>query len=248
VIARLADPKAFRFSRNHPPALGWTPDLRIAAGARFSSPVDRISSFAGRYFFHLTREALEKLSAGILRTLAWPTAACRIGCASRFALLPTCAPQKLDAFRHTIRRIDASVFRIPRKQSDKGFPMFTYQQSTGKLLHDGTLAGIGYSGFGAGKNNPSSEAIHNVGPIPRGSYTIGPEFQSETHGPVVHHLTPNPGTNTHGRDGFLMHGDSASHAGRASLGCVIQPRPVRMAVSTLQEQGDDQLTVVSGPV
>jgi len=54
--------------------------------------------------------------------------------------------------------------------------------------------GTGYSGLAEGKNNPAMERIHDVGPIPRGSYTIGPEFQSEKHGPVVHKLAPNDGT------------------------------------------------------
>jgi|HubBroStandDraft_5_1064220.scaffolds.fasta_scaffold300631_2 hypothetical protein len=122
--------------------------------------------------------------------------------------------------------------------------MFTYEQLTGRLSHDGELMGTGYSGLAEGKNNPAMERIHDVGPIPRGSYTIGPEFQSEKHGPVVHKLAPNDGTDEYGRDGFLMHGDSNAHPGAASLGCIVIGRPTRLAVSALQQAGDDQLTVV----
>lgn len=108
--------------------------------------------------------------------------------------------------------------------------MWTYQQSTGKLWHDGKLIGVGYSGFGEGKNNPAMQAIHDVGPIPRGLWTIGRLENLEKpgpHGPCTMRLEPLPGTQTHGRTAFLIHGDSITQTGAASHGCIIQPLVVR---------------------
>jgi hypothetical protein len=122
--------------------------------------------------------------------------------------------------------------------------MFTYNQSTGRLMHNDLLMGTGYAGKGEGKNNPAMEAVSCVGPIPRGAYTIGPQFDSPTHGPIAAHLSPNSGTDTHGRSGFLMHGDSVQHPGAASEGCIIQQRSVRVAVQAFRATGDDQLAVV----
>jgi hypothetical protein len=56
-------------------------------------------------------------------------------------------------------------------------------------------------------------------------------------------LEPEPDTDTFGRAGFLMHGDSGAHPGEASEGCIIMPRNVREAVWT---GGDHELEVVSG--
>jgi hypothetical protein len=120
--------------------------------------------------------------------------------------------------------------------------MWTYEQSSGRLLSDsGEVAGIGYSGFGDGKNKPDAEQIHQVGPIPCGSYAIGPPHDSQTHGPFVLRLTPDPANQMFGRDGFLIHGDSVHAPGTASLGCIIQSRDVREKV---WKSGDHELAVV----
>lgn len=118
--------------------------------------------------------------------------------------------------------------------------MWTYAQSAGEMQRDGEFICVGYSGFGAGKNNPDMESVANVGPIPRGRYQIGSPFDSETHGPVVMRLTPCDGTETFGRDGFLIHGDSVSRPGGASHGCIILPRPERLAIAG---SGDTDLEV-----
>ena len=117
--------------------------------------------------------------------------------------------------------------------------MWTYHQGTGNLDHDGTPVATGYSGAGEGKNAPEFEATHNVGPIPRGGYTIGTPHDTTTHGPFVMALTPVEGNDCCGRSGFLMHGDNTSHT--ASHGCVIMPRPVREQVFA---SGDTALEVV----
>jgi hypothetical protein len=119
--------------------------------------------------------------------------------------------------------------------------MWTYNQADGTLLHDGEPAGDGYSGFGEGKNNPEMQNVHDVGPIPEGTYEIGPPHDTDTHGPHVMSLTPVNGTDTFGRDGFLIHGDSAAHPGAASHGCIIMSRLVRDAIGG---SGDTQLEVL----
>ena len=117
--------------------------------------------------------------------------------------------------------------------------MWTYEQATGKLSHDGADVATGYSGAGDGKNNPADEAIQGVGPIPTGSYTIGQPYDTTTHGPFVMRLTPAADNQMDGRSGFLMHGDNATHT--ASQGCIIMPRNVREQVAA---SGDMDLTVV----
>jgi hypothetical protein len=121
--------------------------------------------------------------------------------------------------------------------------MWTYAQKTGELLQDGRHVASGYSGFDNGKNNPDMQALHDVGPIPQGEWTIvGPPVNTAEHGPYVLTLEPANGTNTFGRSGFLMHGDSIEAPGCASHGCVIMPRAVREQV---WNSGDRELQVVA---
>ena len=120
---------------------------------------------------------------------------------------------------------------------------WTYAQKTGDLQQDGKHVSTGYSGASEGKNNPAMDNVPNVGPIPRGEWTIaGPPVDSKDHGPYVLKLNPESTTDTHGRSGFLMHGDSKEHPGSASHGCVILPRAVREAV---WQSGDRDLQVVA---
>jgi hypothetical protein len=120
--------------------------------------------------------------------------------------------------------------------------MWTYAQKSGNLLQNGRLVGTGYSGGGEGKNDPTMQSMEDVGPIPQGNWTIsGPPKDTPEHGPFVLTLTADSGTNTFGRDGFLMHGDSVAAPGTASKGCIIMPRAVREQVWS---SGDLQLEVV----
>ena len=120
---------------------------------------------------------------------------------------------------------------------------WTYQQSTGQLLQDDKLVGVGYSGAGKGENNPESQNIPNVGPIPVGSYTLGDAYDDIGNlGPCVMRLTPLPDTETFGRSGFFMHGDNKSHNQSASHGCIIMGPVTRNLVST---SGDKNLMVIS---
>jgi len=119
---------------------------------------------------------------------------------------------------------------------------WTYGQKNGGLLQDGKPVGTGYSGAGEGKNNPAMENVRNVGPIPCGDWTIiGPPVDTPTHGPFALRLEPAAETETFGRDGFLMHGDSIKSPGTASQGCIIMPLPVREQV---WNSGDRDLKVV----
>lgn len=123
-----------------------------------------------------------------------------------------------------------------------GARMWTYAQKTGDLLHDSQHVARGYSGIDAGRNNPDMQALRNLGPIPQGEWTIfGPPVNTRDHGPYVLRLEPKAQTNTFGRSGFLMHGDSIESPGCASHGCVIMPRVVREQVWS---SGDTELEVV----
>lgn len=130
--------------------------------------------------------------------------------------------------------------------------MWTFKQKTGMLIHDGVGIGKGYSGWddgdgvaepGEGKNDPSMQSVRGVGPVPRGRWKFGEPFFHQHAGPYVMRLTPEPGTETFGRDGFLIHGDSMKLPGSASHGCIILSRALRMK---MWESGDHDLEVVSG--
>ena len=115
--------------------------------------------------------------------------------------------------------------------------MWSYSQSTGQIVDGlGNLVGTGYSGFALGKNNPASQAVQDVGPIPEGLWSIGNPYTDPEKGPVVMRLTPDPSTTTFGRSGFLIHGDSILHPGAASHGCIILAHDIRVAISLSQHK------------
>lgn len=115
---------------------------------------------------------------------------------------------------------------------------WSYAQSTGIITDPtGRVVGEGYSGHGVGLNNPETQREQNIGPIPRGHYTIGSAFLHSLAGPVTMRLISIPGTETFGRDGFMIHGDSRDHTlnptpdNSASHGCIVTRRDVRLAIS-----------------
>lgn len=115
--------------------------------------------------------------------------------------------------------------------------MWKYVQKTGELFDSqGHCAGVGYSGHGEGKNNPEMQEVRNVGPIPVGTYSIGPLHDTDKHGPDVMALTPVQGTDTFGRSAFLMHGDKIKDPGTASEGCIIQAHATRLAVAKSEDK------------
>jgi hypothetical protein len=112
--------------------------------------------------------------------------------------------------------------------------MWTYNQSNGALSHNGVQVGLGYSGHGDGVNNPAMQSVSNVGPIPQGQWTIGEGADNPQLGPLAMPLTPNIGTDTFGRGGFFIHGDSIEFAGQeeASHGCIILARVIREQINS----------------
>ncbi len=68
--------------------------------------------------------------------------------------------------------------------------------------------------------------MRDVGPIPRGEWSIGDEFKHEILGPVAIRLTP-VGHKAHGRDSFLIHGDNDKGDKSASNCCIILLRDLR---------------------
>lgn len=118
-----------------------------------------------------------------------------------------------------------------------------YEQVSGRMYApSGELVGVGYSGADGCKNNPKTQSVHNMGPIPVGVYHIGSAINTVTHGPFVLPLTPDPGNTMFGRYGFLIHGDSVVAPGTASEGCIIMSRDVREAIAI---SGDTDLQVIA---
>lgn len=106
--------------------------------------------------------------------------------------------------------------------------MFEYNSKTGVLTEGGNHLDGGdhcYSGTGEGRNNPDKESVQNVGPIPRGAYSIGQAYDHPHLGPCVMNLDPMSGTNAFGRTAFRIHGDNKTHD--ASHGCIICPPGLR---------------------
>lgn len=107
---------------------------------------------------------------------------------------------------------------------------------------DGSVAGIGWAGQGAGKNNPDAQNIPNIGPLPRGNYTIGPAYHHPKLGRVTMNLIPDPDNNMEGRADFRIHGAAAPpDTETSSHGCIIQIRSVRERVAG---SSDKRLQVV----
>ena len=110
-----------------------------------------------------------------------------------------------------------------------GVGTWKYHSDTGLIESPtGFAMGEGYSGNVAGLNNPAMESVLMHGPIPRGAWTIGEFFDDPGgKGPGVAHLAPEPGTETFGRSGFMVHGDNQALNHSASEGCIIVPRFIR---------------------
>jgi Protein of unknown function (DUF2778) len=109
------------------------------------------------------------------------------------------------------------------------------------MSHDGEYVGVGYSGLGLDKDQPSDEGVVGQGPIPRGLWSFGTPAESPTLGPLAIPLWADHTTETFGRTGFFCHGDSLSHPGQASHGCIVMPRSIREQIIS---SGDAALTVV----
>ena len=121
-----------------------------------------------------------------------------------------------------------------------------FAQSSGNLLEVAgdateTLLGTGFAGNDSrpgvnpthihGRNNPQAQALHCIGPLPVGWYTMGEPFHHPALGPLTFQLTPDGGNEMFGRTGFFMHGASATDPLNSSEGCIVQAHDVRQAVA-----------------
>lgn len=111
----------------------------------------------------------------------------------------------------------------------------TYSISTGVLLVKGLKVGTGYSGHGASLNNPTDIEKVGVGPLPIGTWQIGPWHDDPHLGPLVSHLTPVSVANLYGRSGFYIHGDNALLNHTGSDGCIVLSLTLRKLLRDAEE-------------
>lgn len=120
--------------------------------------------------------------------------------------------------------------------------VWIYSQSTGELRHNGELVGTGYAGVYTNKNNPDRQQVKDMGPLPRGKYTIQPD--NGRMGPLSLKLVPQSTNNMQGRAGFYIHGDKSRPGailGFASEGCIVINRTARHSIA---RSGGNQLEVI----
>lgn len=130
--------------------------------------------------------------------------------------------------------------------------MWIYSQGLGTLYRrqsvgsPATVVATGYAGRDVGLNNPTMQCMQDIGPLPRGAYTIGAPVTGPTDYSLP--LTPNIGTDmcNPARTRSYIHGDYRNNEiprlpDAASKGCIILSRAVRTQV---WESGDTALTVV----
>ena len=111
---------------------------------------------------------------------------------------------------------------------------WTYEQATGNLISPlGIKVATGYAGGNCG-NNP--EGVNNPDAQDQDSPKLGP---------FALVLEPDPANEMFGRGDFRMHGDSITHPGCASEGCVIMPRNIR---ENVWASNDHVINVVAGSV
>lgn len=119
--------------------------------------------------------------------------------------------------------------------------MITFHQRSGKTYRATELIATGWAGQLEGINNPDLQHVANIGPLPRGFYTIGPAYSHPVLGPLTMNLTPDPETEMYGRSQMRCHGASMSHPNLSSHGCLILPRYARQHIIDI---GDRRLQVV----
>lgn len=110
--------------------------------------------------------------------------------------------------------------------------MITYSIGKRTMTSDsrGLIFSDGYSGNGKWKNDVASCNVKGHGPLPLGKYRMTQMFKSARTGPGAIRLEPFPDNVMYGRGDFEIHGESASHPGEASDGCIVKsPAAVRLA-------------------
>jgi RHS repeat-associated protein len=141
------------------------------------------------------------------------------------------------------------VANDPQERIDPSGQDWVYVQSTGDLEQIDPQSGVeyyvdrGFSGGGLcgcrGRNDPSMEDVKDFGPIPAGSYHIGPQGTHVTRKgkvlPRSMRLTDFPGNKKIRPGGYLL------HAGRRSQGCIILHPAI---LDLIGSSGDKVLRVV----
>ncbi|MDT3563578.1 DUF2778 domain-containing protein [Cronobacter malonaticus] len=118
---------------------------------------------------------------------------------------------------------------------------WVYKVSVNKFYLNGTYQfDAEYSGRPGYWNDSANECISNRGPLPRGTYTIGPAFNHPRTRAYTMRLTPYIENQMCGRDGFMIHGNSGAHPTQASDGCIILNLQGRMAIN----DSSDKILVV----
>ena len=122
-----------------------------------------------------------------------------------------------------------------------------YSQAAGTwTTEDGAIVARGWAGNDdnplvnptgiKGKNRPEAQAIHSIGPLPRGLYSFGAwESFHDRLGPMVVALIPDHANTMFGRSGFFCHGASRDPElyGQESKGCTVVEHTGRMAIKLL---------------
>lgn len=110
--------------------------------------------------------------------------------------------------------------------------MWLYQIDAHSLsLNDVFISNGLYSGYPPHINKSNSIEIIGKGPLPPGDYTILAGFDHPHLGPLAMPLDPDGDNQMFGRGSFYIHGDSFSHPGFASEGCIIAPHEVRFRIN-----------------
>ena len=89
-------------------------------------------------------------------------------------------------------------------------------------------------------NDSANECVSGKGPLPRGTYTIGPAFYHHKSKAYTMRLTPFIENQMCGRDGYMIHGNNAAHPLDASDGCII----VALHERKLINESTDKILVV----
>lgn len=131
--------------------------------------------------------------------------------------------------------------------------MWTFNIKAGKVFHNGEFFSSGWSGHNVrggvqGRNNPATQAVKDIGPLPVGKYKVGTAYDSPKTGPLTIPLTPDPSNEMYDRDGFRIHGwqigtDPNDPFNPSSDGCIMQARPYREAINS---SPDKDWEVISG--
>ncbi len=103
----------------------------------------------------------------------------------------------------------------------------------------------GYAGHNFGLNNPLAQDIpggprdSDAGPLPQGSYTIGPLQNNVTSTGTVlpdsMRLIPDPSNDMFERSGFLIHGGNMKDRS-SSQGCIVAPRDCLITIGSSNDK------------